>query len=209
MKKLVVLLTLVAAASAFSQGQVNFQNRLTTFGVDAPISYPDGGPALAGRINGTVTAEPFSGWNARAALYGAAAGTAEDALSIITPAVPFRTTAATAGYIDPNADGGNSTRTVPGVDIGQAGVFQVRAWDTGDACASFEDAMARLGQQEFYAGKSVLVNITSLGGGSVAPSPLTGLEAFTLTYFPVPEPSIIGLGLLGAVAGMVVFRRRR
>ncbi len=204
MKKLVVLLTLVAAASAFSQGQVNFNNRLTTFGVDAPISYPAGGPAPAGRINGLVTADPWSGWNARVALYGGPAGTAESALTLITPAVPFRTTAATAGYIDPNFGGGNSTRTVSGVAIGAPGVFQVRAWDTGAACDSYEAAL-QAGQ--YYAGKSVLVNIASLGGGSIAPSPLTGLTAFSISF--VPEPSIIGLGLLGAVAGMVVFRRRQ
>lgn len=206
MKKLVVLLTLVATASAFSQGQVNFQNRLTTFGIDAPVSYAAGGPATAARVNGAgslvVGSLDWGGKSARAALYGGPAGTAEGALTILVPAVPFRTTAATAGYIDHGT--GTSTRTIQGVDIGQPGIFQVRAWDAGVVVDSYE---AALGRTEYYAGKSGLINIASLGGGSVAPSPLVGLTAFTMGY--VPEPSIIGLGLLGAVAGMVVFRRRQ
>jgi len=206
MKKLVVLLTLIATASAFSQGQVNFNNKVSSSAIDAPISYLDG-PVAGTRPNATVNVNGFGGINAMAGLYGGAAGTAEGSLVLLTPALPFRSTAATAGYIDstyPN-NTGNSIRILDGVAPQTAAVFQVRAWDTGlSRAASYEEALLA---PAYYSGKSVLINIASIGGGSVGPSQLVGLQPFAMSY--VPEPSIIGLGLLGAVAGMVVFRRRQ
>lgn len=217
MKKLVVLLSLIATASAFSQGQVAFNNKVssTTPPIDAPISYGDNGAGVAGPVaigakpNRTISITDgtlvYGGINAMAALYGGAPGAQDSALTILVPAVPFRSTAATAGYVDATFGGVSSTRTITGIDVGQAATFQIRAWDVGTSgVLTFEDAVAKgVG----YWGKSANINIASLGGGSVAPSQLIGAAAFSMVYH-VPEPSIIGLGILGAVAGLVAFRRR-
>jgi hypothetical protein len=214
MKKLVVLLTLITSASAFSQGKVNFQNYLTTAGINAPISYRAGGPATAGLINGSavgvtvVNGLDWSGVYARAGLYGGPAGTAEDALVLITPSVPFRGSVATeAGRVLVTSAWGGSTRTVDGVPAGSPGVFQVRAWDGG--MTNIVTEAEALALPEYYSGRSGLINIASLGGlGSPpsSPSPLVGLTSFDIVY--VPEPSIIGLGILGAIGGLFLFRRR-
>jgi len=228
MKKLVVLLTLVATAAAYSQGVVNFVTRNTTAGaiVGAKIGYGPGGPVTEGTFpswsgganyvqDGGYT---FGGPNARAALY-AVNGTTTDAatLRIITPNVPFRS-GATAGFVYsqyPN-DTGNSTREVPGNTAGTAATFQIRAWDTGLPVAAdtmnFEEAMTIMtanGKGYFGVGNVFTINT---GGGSLPPAYLsygatTAALPFNLAW--VPEPSIIGLGILGAVAGMVVFRRRQ
>lgn len=211
MKKLITLLALVAVASAYSQGTINFNNRVSPGIVDAPISYAAGGPATAARINGAGTIAgtlDFGGRFARAGLYGGPTGTEEQNLVLLTPAVGFRTGAA-AGYVDQS----DTSRTLATVPPGGTGVFQVRAWDTGDlqASATFENAVA-LGATTHgaYYGASPLLSVGPLGGGSPAlPAPnMVGLAAFTIGYHVVPEPSIIGLGILGGLAGLLVFRRR-
>jgi hypothetical protein len=206
MKKILVLISLVAAVSAYSQGQVTFNNLLTAFSIDAPIRYDAGGPADAGLVNNALHkvdgSLDWGGTYARAGLYGGAAGTAESELTLLTPSVPFRS-GATAGYVNVTAAQGGSTRTTA-LAIGSAAVFQVRAWDAGQANITTYEAATALPQ--YYWGKSALINIAALGGGSTAPSALVGLTSFSMTY--VPEPSIIGLGLLGAIAGLFVFRRR-
>jgi hypothetical protein len=204
MKKLVVLLTLVATVSAYSQGTVSFQTRLTTPAIDAPITYADGGPALAGtRPNGTLTGA-FQGSTAYAALYGGA--TAND-LTLLIPAVGFRSGTA-SGYV---LVGSASSRDVPGTVVGGSGYFQIRAWDTGVAGSTWESLTPAV---PHYEGQSAVIRVANLGGGS-PPAPAAplinadtgvGIAGFQMTY--VPEPSIIGLGLLGALAGLMVFRRR-
>lgn len=218
MKKLVVLLSLVATVSAFSQGQVNFVTLNSTPGaaVNAPVTYGDGGPVTAGaKVNFATDivsgAYHFGGINARTALY-AVTGTTTDAgaLSIITPSVPFYG-GALASYVNATANSGSKTRTVPNSTSGGLATFQIRAWDTGIAPAdnsmTFEQAKAIIdGQGAGYYGVGNVFT-TALGGGSVAATFLIGAQGFTINW--VPEPSIIGLGLLGAIAGMVVFRRRQ
>jgi len=217
MKKLVVLLSLVATVSAFSQGQINFNNKVSTTvpPIDAPISYGAdtlgvAGPvAVAARPNRSITvadgALSYGGLNVMAGLYGGIPGTAESALTLLVPAVPFRSTAATAGYVDatyPNGTG-TSIRQLT-IDVGQPAIFQIRAWDVGVTADTYEAAVARgVG----YWGAGNIISVASLGGGSVAPSQLIGAQGFSMIYH-VPEPSIIGLGILGAVAGLVAFRRR-
>lgn len=210
MKKVLVLLTVVATVSAYSQGTVNFNNRLTstTPQINAPIAYAAGGPATAGNINGAGTkvvgSLDWGGKFAQAALYG---GAAKDNLSILIPAVGFRTGAA-AGFVNVGSAG---ERTIQGIAPASSAFVQIRAWDTGNASTSYEDALSRA---EYYAGQSGIIRVT-VGGGSppLAAANLIDLDtglainSFSVTY--VPEPSIIGLGLLGAIAGMVVFRRRQ
>jgi hypothetical protein len=217
MKKTLVLLTCAAAVSAFSQGTVNFVTRNTGAGVNALIQYTnsasDGvvGPILNGAKPSAVTDN--NGWggiNARAGLYGAANGTPRDGLVLLVPSIGFRTGAA-AGFVDP---GSTAERTIQGVPGGAMATFQVRAWDTGTAGVdTYEAAVGISTQRKVYLGESpllpniILGNDTS-GGTPTLPANLAGLVGFSMDFVGVPEPSIIGLGILGALAGLFVFRRR-
>jgi hypothetical protein len=218
MKKLVVLLTLVAAVSAYSQGTVTFGNKVAQVlapdqvtvvwtAIDQPFAYPTGGPAAAGKINGGITT-PWGGSTALMALYGGTTGTAEDALTLcangtITSA-GFRSGPA-AGYVV------NSSRAIDGTSPGGNGIVQIRIWDTGAAGSTWENHRQAA---QYYEWISPLYTVGPLGGGSppATSATIVGLGAaginspIALTF--VPEPSIIGLGILGAIAGLMVFRRR-
>jgi hypothetical protein len=95
----------------------------------------------------------------------------------------FRTGLA-AGYVVP------STVEVPGVPIGGSATLRLVAFNG----SAFEGATE--------SGFSNDVTVT-LGGGTVLPPDLVGLQGFTI----VPEPSTIALGVLGAAALML--RRRK
>jgi len=86
------------------------------------------------------------------------------------------------------------TVDVPGVAAGGSATFVVRAWQT--SAGSFAAAISK--------GESAPFTI-NVGGGTIAPPPLTGLTGFTVTA--VPEPTVIALGVLGAAAFML--RRRK
>lgn len=79
--------------------------------------------------------------------------------------------------------------TVDNAAAGAAGYYvQLRAWNTAAPSLVGESPMLQL----------------TLGGGTLPPADLTGLGP---TVIPVPEPSVIALGLLGAVA--LLIRRRK
>jgi len=236
-----MLLTLVGAVSAFSQGTVAFQNNNagTVPAINAPIWYAqqagtpwDIGTSLAtgapgdvtmptatsggqiGRVDSragllvrTANGFDYSGQFARAGLYGGPAGTASDTWTLLVPAVGFVT--GVRGYVNV---GTSSSRTMQGVPAGGSATVQIRAWDAGVAgIDSFESARALVSADHgVYLGQSTPMTI-NLGGTGVPPGPATdlvGLQQFAMVYSVVPEPSIIGLGILGAVAGLMVFRRR-
>ena len=223
MKKLVTLIMLVTAASAFSQGQISFSTK--TSGVDAPVTY--GGDALglpgpvpigtvAGLTNGPVLGNQKFGDNARAGLYGGPDGSTAAELVLLTPSVPFRNDGTFRGYVDTRTANGGVPRTTS-MPAGSFGMFQVRAWDTGLAqtgTSTYEDAMNLLTTQSpliaggMYEGVSALVRVGPLTVAPTTPPTLVGVTAWSMTFHPVPEPSIIGLGLLGAFASLLVFRRR-
>ncbi len=224
MKKTLVLLSLAVAASAFSQGTVNFLTRDTVNGVNALIVYTNSGtktvplgvigPVANGTKPGTniiIEIAPNSWGNyARAGLYGGPNGSARDALVLLVPCVGFRTGAA-SGYVNPGSDAMRTVFNVPG---GAMATLQVRGWDCGVSVSSYEEAVALSQQRYVYLGESPLLNNIVLGnyippgGTPTPPAALTGLVGFGIDYVGVPEPSVIGLGILGAVAGLLVFRRR-
>lgn len=222
MKKLIALLTIVSVLPAFSQGTVNFQNRntATTPAINAPISYdinvvsgPIANPyTVVTKANGAGTGVmaggfDYGGVNAQAGLYGAPAGASVDQMVLLVPSVGFRTGAA-AGYVNV---GSTAARAIASVVPGADAVVQIRAWDAGVAgIASYEAAKALVAANHgVFLGASTPMTVTTGGAGS-PPGPaadLIGLAAFNMT-FTVPEPSIIGLGILGGLAGLMVFRRR-
>jgi MYXO-CTERM domain-containing protein len=201
-KTLLLVALLVASLSAFGQGVVNFNNRVTADVngplVDAPITDGEGGPRLQGN----------QGY--RAALYGGPIGTAESSLVLLVNstsgagAVDFRTTAATYGYVNVGAEG---ARTVPGAPYGSQVVLQIRAWSGG--FATYEAALSAQqgGDLSVKLGKSNLVTIGTTTGPTDQVIPrMVGLQGFAVV--PVPEPSSIALGLLG-LGALALIRRRK
>jgi len=203
MKKILILALLAVAQLGFSQGSVNFQNKVGTAGIDAPVSYA-AGSALGGsagtKIDGTV--HP----TAQVALYGGPDGATVDQLILIAPMVNFRPGAA-AGYVNVGQAG---ERDIPGVPLGGFAMVQIRAWDTADGttAATYELAAAK---PNAYVGTSALLRIktggdTPVGGTPNPPGNLIGLQAFSINI--VPEPGTIALGFLG-LGGLFLLRRKK
>jgi len=189
MKRLLTAAVLVATGlAAYSQGTVNFNNRVpsATPAIDAKI-IAENGAGLDG-----------AAWLAQ--LYFAPGNAAESSLQAVSIApVPFRTGAA-AGYI---AVGAAGERILTGVALGGDATVQIRAWNAA-AGATYEVASAAANG---IFGKSNLVNVKT-GGVGAPPGPaadLVGLQGFTV--HPVPEPTTIALGLMGA--GLLFLRRRK
>lgn len=103
-------------------------------------------------------------------------------------------------------------RTAPVTPPGATAFFQVRAWETAFG-TSYEDALAKVlaGDARIRLGKSNIVRVdtgdpTTIPPGTAGSLVANGLSRIELTV--VPEPSMIGLGLLG-VGALLVLRRRK
>jgi len=96
---------------------------------------------------------------------------------------------------------------------GGNGWFQVRAWETAFG-ATYAAAVANTtpqGGRLALVGTSNILRISALGNPNppaTAAAALTanGLQTFTVN--PVPEPSVIGLGVLG-IGALLLLRRRK
>jgi len=194
MKKLLIVgLLIMASASAFAQGTVNFNNNGL---VNPPL--PDnlaifyGNPSAGGHRltlgDGTYVAQ----------LYFGAPGSMESALTpVASPAANFRASTTTL----PGTWSGG-TRTLTGFAAGAAVVLQVRVWNTADG-SDYGTAFAK--NNGLYTGKSPIFNYTVPNPGDPASAYL--MANFTGFTVAVPEPSVIVLGILGA--GALLLRRRK
>jgi len=185
MKKLLIAIAFMASAAvAMAQGTVTFQNRDTTQTppIDAPVFDVDGTTALSGAAY-------------LAQLYYAPVGSSTFVSS--GDAVIFRT-GTRAGYVDNTVD---LTRTLAGITAGGNAQIQVRAW-LASGGATYEAALGKV-----PSGISSTITVATGGAGSPPglPTALLGLQSFHLN--PVPEPTTIALGLLGA--GALFLRRRK
>lgn len=185
MKKAIVIsaLTILASASVFAQGlgSVNFANAAAN-----PVRLLDGTLVPRAAAGGTYFAELLS------ALDGADFATAS------RQGVTTTFNSPTAGVF---LGGG---RTVPTTANGGFGQFMVRVWDTRGG-ATFD--LARQSTGGFQYGDSGVFRVDTADPTTVPPAtPVAlGMPAFNLI---VPEPSVIGLGLLGASA-LLLLRRRK
>jgi hypothetical protein len=186
MKKAIVIsaLTILTSASVFAQGigSVNFANAAAN-----PVRLMDGTLVPRAAAGGTYFAELLS------ALDGADFATASRQGLTTT----FNSPAAGVFL------GGG--RTVPTAQNGGFGQFMVRVWDTRGG-ATYD--LARQATGGFQFGDSGVFR-TDTSDASIVPPPLAaplGMPAFSLSI--IPEPSVIGLGLLGAGA-LLLLRRRK
>ena len=187
MKKAIVIsaLTVLASASVFAQGlgTINFAN--------AAVNRV----SLAGGAAGVPTAA--SGGTYLAELLSAIEGTDFSTASRQGLTTTFNTPS--AGVF--NA----STRTVPTAQNGGNGQFMVRVWDTR-AGSTYELAWASQ-DSRYQAGNSgVFIRDTADPTPPAGTPTALNMPAFSLTV--IPEPSVIGLGLLGASA-LLLLRRRK
>lgn len=199
MKKLVLTLTAVAAAAnLYAQGTVNFNN-LSGTGVT-------GGSPVSNILTG---ARVPSGSTFLAQLYYGGANAAADSLVSVTNA-PI-------GFASPGIFVG-STRTLLSDVVGVASptaaamaTIQIRSWQA-TLGNSFESALARAsagGDADKVIGSSAAFQLVTGNPNAMppgTPANLNGLRGFYLT--PVPEPSTIGLGLVG-LAALAFLRRRK
>lgn len=173
----------VAAVSTMAQGTINFLNRDTANGINAPITDVDGTTKLQGT--------DFS-----AMLY---AGPTGGSLAAVGAAQPFDT-GNRAGYWSNK----ESTRTIPTVTPGNPADVQVYVWES--KYADLAAAQAAGGKW----GMSTKFTVPKTGGSGVppeVPQPMLGITSFSLQQTVIPEPTTIALGLLGA--GAMMFRRRK
>jgi hypothetical protein len=176
-----VMAALLTSMGIYAQGQVNFITVLGPAGsrtVDAPVSMMDGTPPSP-----IYTVQLFL---ANGADPGSWIG--------LTPTTVFRSDTPAASYyvVDPG-----TPVTVPGYPPQSTAPLVMRAWE--NAYNTYEAAVAA----GAFCGQSPIANIT-LGGGTLPPTNLIGLQGFTM----VPEPSTIAFGLLGACALLLRHRRK-
>ena len=193
MKKLLLIsaLAVVAAVSSYGQGSVTFANSGTTSRV-----WYEAQPGA------TTTWAPL-GSQFTVELVYAPDGTPTTAFDGAATRVGATTTfGPQAGLFS----GGG--RTVTGITpAGGFGLFQVRVWETSMG-ADYREASLRSGA---HVGASQVLRVdtgdpTSVPPGTPTALTASGLAPFTVTL--VPEPSVIGLGLLG-VGTLLMLRRRK
>ena len=188
MERLALLFLVSAIVSLHAQGTLGWQNNTST------------------RITNGVTGERLPVGNPApfaAGVYWGPIGSSEGSLELLTAT---RTWGPFPGiYL-----GGTATFPVPGNTVV---AVQIRVW-SGDY-GTYEDAVAT-GNPAVLAGKGILQQIT-LGGAGTPPSPPQSLvspsgpgdtpfQAFGV--FPVPEPGITALTLMGVAALLIRGRRR-
>lgn len=191
MKKLILIATcMLASLAAYAQGTVTFANSASTlvkFGTTADVP-----TALQGTSLPTGTAAAPSDF--RAALYW---------LNPTTSAYEMLGAAASIAPVAGRFSGG--TRTTGGV-AGATETFMVKVWSAGATYSTYEAALAS-GNASVFVGESASFS-NGTGGAGSPPGPAVALSGFTgiTNVRPVPEPSIVALGLLGAAA--LLIRRR-
>jgi hypothetical protein len=202
MKKLVILTSVLAfgALSSFAQGTINAQNSGTGVNIDIQNPTINGGVAVA--IGKASTAAGFAGTGPSTVsltLYGAAASaslaTLESAQSVI--ATGFNSTSPVVS----GTESFGSPYTLPN----SPGVFDGSVQDEFIWYGSVTSGGIAYGVWSAEA-----TGITPASGAGLPPA-IFGTTAGlinTFTLIPLPEPSTIALGGLGAAA-LLLFRRRK
>ncbi len=207
----------VLASSAFAQGTIQFNNRVTgtsTSAVVAPVydvnpadpTQPKNGNTATGIPAGTQTyyGTPLTGSGFTASLWARQAGTQNP--FVLAATTPFRITTSTSLYgfwtipstavVLPN---------VPSDPAVRADIL-IRVWDNrGGTITSWEQLILPENCCVRFGESAMFTTRDQLGGGLVLPPTLVGLQSFQL--YMIPEPSVIALGIL--VVGCLLLGRRR
>lgn len=188
MKKLIPFLAvLVGATSAFAQ-VVNFNNSVLVEPPDRTVYMGD----MTTPIRGSTTSQPAT---FVAQIYYGAQGAPESSLTPVTSvAARFRP----AGTGDGLWLGG--IRTLTGFQVGDVVTLQVRAWDAAGVGRTYQEAVAA----NAYGVSGLFTYKVAAGTAIPSDQYMYGFTSFSL----VPEPSVIGLGLIG-IGALFMLRRRK
>lgn len=185
MKKtfLTSLATIVIASGALAQGTVNFNNSSASL-----VTYGEGANMGASvPADGTFFVE----------LYWAVAGTTDVGAFVAIDANGIGSQTAGISPVAGRYSGGTRT-TGLATGLSENAAFLVRAW-------------SGVGGVGDWAGESGIFESATGGGGSPIADLPVALSAtalpFTVSLVPVPEPSVIMLGIAGA--GLLWFRRKK
>jgi len=192
MKKLTMIpAALLICAGAYGQGQVSFNNGSTT-----KIT------VVGGALNGqSFTAA--NGWKVDL-LYQTDSGPAPAA---VTAAGQLPSGWLDLGAVAQSGPAGEFLTgkvTLPGLAVDTLGYFEVIAFNGSGTSAATATSAG-------YFGNSAVFTLTTTdpANGSETPKSLTSNPAFTaFSVVPVPEPTTIALGGLGA-ASLLLFRRKK
>jgi|SRR5579872_472331 len=186
MKKiLLTVMTVGLTASVFAQGVVNFSNF--------------SGTGVTGRVDTNNPVGVAASGSYNVGLYWGVLGSSEAQLVLIAEGA--------GNFSSGRFSLGNATTGV-GTAAGADGIFEVKAW-TGSLAtyeAAYAAAVAGGGQQVGVSGTFQ----NSTGGAGTPPSTPSNLTGWTTGVIlnPVPEPTTLALGGLGAAA-LLLFRRRK
>jgi len=197
MKKLATLFAMIVVSlgTALAQGTIDFHNPNTS-----PLRVQD----AAGNVTTVGAAgSPLAQGSVRVGLFlGPATATSWAQMTMIT----FITNSSSTLPLFVGTFNGGVPYTVAGHPQNEVTSFAFAAWSISSGALTYADAIA---SGQGYAGLSAIGQNYVLGGGATSPALTFGsgpgqIQGFTLV--PVPEPSTIALGLLGAAA---LFLRRR
>ena len=213
-------LFVLVTANAFSQGTIQFNNRLTgtsTSAVVAPVYdvNPDNPEERTiDPVNFHFYGAPLVGSGFTASLWARRSGTTQPFVQAAT--TPFRAagSTATAGFwVIPSTAAVLSN--VPSDPAVRADIL-IRVWDNqGGTITSWDQlydpvtGAPNLANRLVHRGESLMfTQIDQLGGGTVLPPSLRGLQSFQL-YVEAPEPSAVVLGVLAVSFALVCRKRTR
>lgn len=218
MKKQILAIAFVGAigvTSLLAQGTLKFTNfegaasnptyKALVFDVDAAnptvgvTGNPGNGVPVGTAVYGNTTAIQGTGFTA--ALW---VGTTAANLQQVSTST-FRTGAAAGVFTA-------KTVTLPtqaGFAPGDIVFMQIRAWNNANGVDTWDKVLAN---NSVARGLSAIVQSAAVGGadpvtGNIFLTPNTTVQSFSL-FVPVPEPSIVGLGILGGL-GLFLIRRRK
>jgi hypothetical protein len=222
MKKLLLTTAALAfVASAFAQGTVQFNTRLTAgappyysqvFSAEGDGSYRTGNTAANLPAGGaTYTGAPLTGSGWTAQLFSTPGGSipagpltpygvlVTDSLVACPNTTTFRT-GTSAGSV------AGITATLANIPLDAASaVLQIRVFPTSfgswaNAVTAFNSA-----QPGIFLGASPMFVVNTIGGSVNTPPQLTGVS---FNVVPAPEPSTFALAGMG-LASLLIFRRRK
>jgi len=207
MKKTALIIAAVfASLNIFAQGLVTLSN----LGLNAPVI--TGVQLTVGTVVIPVGGNAPAGTTIMVALYWAPYPNPDPGNAMPPPDSAFSQVGASAMLLAPGIYS-NGSRTAPLSPPGYLGWFEVKAWSAAYGQtweAAYNAGLA--GNPNALVGISSIIKVdtgdpTSTPAGT--PTPLKGISGITLLPVNVvPEPAIIGLGLLGGAA-LLLLRRRK
>ena len=211
MKNLATLfaMTFVGLGTALAQGTIDFHNPGGASGF--PVTVIDAAGNVT-KIGDTAAGSPLGPASVRVGLFVGANGTPFSGMTM----VGLTTNSASSASLAIGTFFGGNPYVVPGFATGTTISFAFAAWSITTGALTYPDAL--IAGQGYVSHTPVVGNGYTLAGGAGTPPLTWGDKTLAppagqpwmvsgLQLQPVPEPSTIVLGLLGA--GALLLRRRK